>query len=359
MVFQRNHLPSNEDLWPKIFLRILGSPDPYGRQLDGLGVGISSLSKICVVASSERPDADVDYTFFGIGIDDEEVDSAGNCGNMSSAIGPYAFDHGLVKNSRKHGEKGRQQVVRIYNTNTGKVIRSIFPTVDGEALADGDYSIDGVGGTGAKITLDFLDPAGAKTGKLLPTGQVVDKLAGVEASCVDVANPCVFVRAEDVGIDGTTLPEALSTQANILSRLETIRQEGAVKMGLCEALSATPRTIPKVAVLSRSKDHKLLSGQMLRASDVDFVARVLSDRQPHRAIPLTAALCTAAAAKIEGSVVHQSLAEKLVDDESITIGHPSGRIQVNAAKAADGTIERATVYRTARRLMEGHVFFPD
>jgi 2-methylaconitate cis-trans-isomerase PrpF len=191
----------------------------------------------------------------------------------------------------------------------------------------------------------------------LPTGKVVDRIADIKVSCVDVANPCVFVRAKDIGIDGTELPDSLNSRPGILQRLEDIRQQAAVAMGICKEPTETPRTIPKVGIVSKSAEHKLLSKRTLQESEVDFVVRFLSDTQPHRAIPLTASLCTAAAAKIKGSLVQQCLGQNLVDPEMITIGHPSGRIQVNAAMNEDGGVQSATVYRTSRSLMEGRVFW--
>lgn len=335
----------------------MGSPDPYGRQLDGLGAGVSSLSKICLVAPSERQDANVDYTFVGIGIERDEVDTGGNCGNMSAAIGPYAFNERLLGDV-DYVTDGTKSV-RIHNTNTGVIIKSTFEASDGEAAVVGDYSIDGVSGTGSRITLDFLKPGGAKTGRLLPTDSAVDTIEGVEVSCVDAANPCIFVRAADVGVEGAILPNDFNKLPEKLAHLETIRHKAAAAMGMCKTGSEAPRTIPKIAIVSPSKEHKLLSGRTLDVSSVDLVIRFISDTQPHRAIPLTGSLCTAVAAKIKGSVVQQCLAEQRVDPNMITIGHPSGRIQVTATMDASGGVESATVFRTARRIMTGQVYWND
>src|SRR3954452_11334247 len=208
VMFRREDLPANPRDWEPIFLEVMGSPDPNGRQLNGMGGGISSLSKICVLAPSARPDADVDYTFAQVQIKQAAVGYQGNCGNMSSAVGPFAVDEGIVR------PNGDTAVVRIFNTNTGKVIRSSFPLQDGRAAVDGDQAIPGVAGTGAPIRLDFLSPGGAITGRLLPTGNVVDRLhvAGlgeIEVSIIDAAAACVFVRAGDVGLTGTELPDVL------------------------------------------------------------------------------------------------------------------------------------------------------
>lgn len=357
VIFQRHHLPADQSRWPRIFLQVMGSPDPHGRQLDGFGAGVSSLSKICVVAPSEREDADVDYTFVGIGIENDEVDIAGNCGNMSAAIGPYAFNQRLLRDLNYACDN--MATVKIHNTNTGVIIKSCFPVADGEAQTQGSFSVDGVSGLAAQTTLEFLRPSGSKTGRLLPTGNVIDKIAGVDVSCIDAANPCVFVRAADLEINGTVLPNDFNKLPDILRQLEDIRYNGAVAMGICKGGEPAPRTIPKVAIVSPSTNQTLLSGKQLEASQHDLVVRFISDTQPHRAIPLTGALCTAAAAKIKGSVVQECLGTEPVDQGIVTIGHPSGRIAVTAVLDSEGDVESATVFRTARRIMEGQVFWND
>lgn len=346
-MFHERDLPKDDATRRSMFLQIMGSPDPNGRQLDGMGAGISSLSKICVIAPSKHPEADVDYTFVGIGIENDEVDYAGNCGNMSSAVGPFAVNEGIVKNAP----------VRILNTNTGVIIRSSFDLEGSEPAAKGEFAIDGVGGTGARIQLDFLKPGGSKTGKLLPTGNVVDTIEGFEVSCVDAANPAIFIRAEDLGVDPTILPNDFNQLPEKLALLEEIRRQGAIKMGMMKDGDTPPRVVPKIAIVARRSDQKVLSRKTIDGAELDIVVRFISDAQPHRAIPLTGALCTAAAAKIAGSVVHSCLPSKLVDEDMITIGHPSGKIEVNARVDKSGGIESATVFRTARRIMEGKVFW--
>ncbi|KAF2497841.1 DUF453 domain protein [Lophium mytilinum] len=352
LIFQPKDLPADQSLWPSVFLQLMGSPDPYGRQLDGMGAGISSLSKICIVGPSIHKDCNVDYTFVGIGIERDEVDMAGNCGNMISAIGPYAVNSGLFEVGKEE-----EATIRIHNTNTGVLIRSTFPVVDGQAVVKGDYAIDGVSGTGAKVQLDFLRPGGAKTGKLLPTKQVVQKIKGVEVSLVDAANPCVFVRAEDVGVPGTILPTDFNKMSEKLALLDEIRRAGAVAMGLVKSESEVPRTIPKVGIVSRAATHKVLSGETIEENSVDVVIRFISDEQPHRASPLTAALCTAVASKIKGSIVEQCLASKPINAGMVTIGHASGRIQIDATMDEVGDAECATVFRTARRIFDGKVYY--
>ena len=222
IVFDRRDLPADEATRERLFLAALGSPDPYGRQLDGMGGGISSLSKVCIVGRASRPDADVDYTFGQVAVDRPFVDWSSNCGNMTSAIGPFAVDEGLVD------APGPQGVVVIHNTNTGKLIRARFPVGEGAAVVEGDTAIPGVPGTGAPVDLEFLDPGGAATGALLPTGNAVDVLevedvGPVSASLVDAANPFVFVDAAEAGITGTEMPAALDARSDLMERFERIR----------------------------------------------------------------------------------------------------------------------------------------
>jgi 2-methylaconitate cis-trans-isomerase PrpF len=371
VMIQPRHLPAERAKWPSIFRQIMGSGDPYGRQLDGMGAGISSLSKICLVEpygkrsagarnSREKDDLDVDYTFVGLGIENDEVDVAGNCGNMSSAIGPYAYNAGLLP-SHVYTQGDGETTVQIRNTNTGKLIASTFKVVGGQAAVIGDYSIDGVTGPGSQIQLDFKDPYGSKTGKVLPTGNGVDNISGYEISCVDGANPAIFIRADDVGVDGTILPNDFNKLPDKLDLLERIRKAAAVAMGIASTEDAVPRTIPKIGLVSKSSKHPVLSGQLLDTTQTDLVVRFLSDTQPHRAIPLTAALTTAVAARIPGTVVERLLAPTPVMKDAITIGHTSGRLQVNATMdESDPLIPvSGTVYRTAKRLFEGNVFWTD
>jgi 2-methylaconitate cis-trans-isomerase PrpF len=364
VMIQPQHLPKEREKWPTIFRQIMGSGDPYGRQLDGMGAGISSLSKICLVEPykkdiiEEEKHIDVDYTFVGLGIENTEVDVAGNCGNMSAAIGPYAYNSGLLP--RRVYDQGDGQVTTTFrNTNTMKFIDSTFEVVGGQAAVVGDYAIDGVTGPGSQIKLDFMFPYGSKTGRLLPTGNRIERIAGYEVSCVDGANPAIFIRAEDLGIDGSILPNDFNKLPDKLDILERIRKAAAVAMGIARTEEATPRTVPKIGLVARSSKHSVLSGQTLEASQTDIVVRFISDGQPHRAIPLTAALTTAVAARIPGTVVEQLLAPISVMEDAITIGHASGRIQVNATMSDKLDPTSATVYRTAKRLLEGKTYWTD
>ena len=240
IMFRSQDLPPNPADWDAIFLAAMGSPDPNGRQLDGMGGGVSSLSKVCIVGAPTRPDADVDYTFAQISIETPVVDYSSNCGNMSSAVGPFAVDEALVP-----APTGAEATIRIHNTNTGKIIVARFPIENGRAVTEGDLALDGVAGTAAPIRLDFTDPGGSKTGRLLPTGNVVDQLevpgfGSIEASLVDAANPGVHVRAEDVGLTGLEMPAEIEGDPTLMNRLEALRQAAAVAMGVFPDL-ARPR----------------------------------------------------------------------------------------------------------------------
>lgn len=361
LIFKRADLPADQADWAPVFLAAMGSPDENGRQLDGMGGGISSLSKICVVGPPSRADADVDYTFAQIPVGAGAPDYSANCGNMSSAIGPFAVDEGLVAAPR-NGEAA----VRIHNTNTGKIIVAKFPVADGEAEVDGDLVLDGIAGSGAPVKLEFLEPGGAGTGKLLPSGQALDVLSlpglgEIAASMVDAANPCVFVAAASLGLSGAELPAELAKNAHLLGQLETIRCHASVTMGLAATPEAAARipSVPKVAMLSPPARMPTLSARVLQPKDMDIAVRMISIGQPHQAVPLTGALCLAAAARIPGSIAWQMLAPA-ARSGPLRIGHPSGVVLVDAeveTTSAGTFIRQATVYRTARRLFKGEVFF--
>lgn len=361
LVFHASDLPQCREEWAPIFLAAMGSPDSYGRQLDGMGGGISSLSKVCVVGPPSRPDADLDFTFAQISVDKLIVDYAGNCGNMSSAIGPFAVDEGLVARP----ENG-MATVRIHNTNTSKIIHSHFPVEDGAAVVEGDFAIDGVEGRAAPVRLDFLDPEGARTGRALPTGNPVDRfevedLGTVEASLVDAANPSVFVRARDLGLTGTESPVEMEHSGNLLFILERIRQLASVRMGMAadEDAAAVQASQPKIALLAPPADMTTLSGSRISRTDHDILCRMISMGRPHRAIPITGALCLAAACSLPGTIAMEAVPLRRPGSD-IRIAHPSGITVVDAKVHAtpDGPkVEQATIYRTARRLFEGKVFY--
>jgi 2-methylaconitate isomerase len=360
VMFHQRDLPERGQ-WDPIFLAAMGSPDPNGRQLNGMGGGISSLSKICILAPSDRPDADIDYTFAQVQIKEAAVGYRGNCGNMSSAVGPFAVDEGIVR------PNGDTAVVRIFNTNTSKIIRSTFALTDGRAAVDGDLEIPGVAGTGAPVRLDFLSPGGAVTGKLLPTGNPVDRLdvpgiGPIDISMVDAANPCVFVRAQDIGLTGNELPDALDANAEVRDRLQRIRRTAAVAMGIAanDAEAAASLGIPAIGFVAPPMDAPTLSGDTITADMIDLTARFISNGQPHRALPLTASLCTAVASRIAGTLPFQALTRP--PDGAVRLGMPSGILTVDAevSRNADGTwtAHSGALYRTARRLFDGRIYVP-
>jgi 2-methylaconitate cis-trans-isomerase PrpF len=360
VVFHAKDLPRDRAQWDEIFLAAIGSPDPYGRQLDGMGGGVSSVSKVCVVGPSSRPDADIDYTFAQVQVKKAEVDYSANCGNMSSAMGPFAVDEGLFK------VNGKEAVVRIHNTNTKKIIQARFNMDDGLSEVDGDLAIPGVSGTGSPVRLEFLQPGGASTGKLLPTGNVTDVLdvpgvGKLTVSMVDAANATVFVRAADLGLTGTEMPDALEGNADIMKKLGAIRAYAAVAMGITKTIyeAAKKGGVPFVGFVSLAQGATLLTGESISATDVDLTARMLSNGQPHRALPLTVSLCTAVAARIEGSVVHAVTRPVSDGNAPIRIAMPSGILTVAAeVRNQNGQwhAEQGAFYRTQRRLFEGYVY---
>ena len=311
-----------------------------------MGSGISSTSKVCVISKSARQDADVDFTFVQVGIKDGSLDMAGNCGNMSSTIGPMALHERFVD---KPSGGGGEMNVKIFNTSTSKIVHSTFSVNErGEYEPNGDYSVDGVPSTGSKITMSFLDPAGSKTGKALPTGNATDILglpdgSSVSASLVDVANPVVFVLASDVGVAGDIAPDALQANTDVVNRLEHIRQAGAQRMGLDPNIQSIPKIV-------------LISAPSCSATDgVNIVCRALSMQQPHKAVPLTIALNLGVACNLPGTLPALT-AVGAEGKDSVVIEHASGKIEVGSVMK-DGKIESALLHRTARVLMKGDVFY--
>ena len=360
IIFNERDLPRDRALWDEIFLAAIGSPDPYGRQLDGMGGGLSSLSKVCVVGPSKRPDADVDYTFAQVLIRDARVDYTTMCGNMSSAIGPFAVDEGLVKAS------GKEALVRIHSTNTGKYVYSRFAVEDGFVVVDGDLAIPGVAGVGAPVKLEFRSPGGATTGKLLPTGNMVDTLdvAGVgriRCSMVDAANASVFVNAADAGLKGTEPPEEIEQNAEAMRKLGAIRLSASVAMGITKTIEEAAqkaKSVPFIGFVSGPQDSSSLAGGAIQAGQVDVTARMLSNGQVHRALPLTCTVCIAVAARIRGSVVHEVTRPTDNPEGDLRIAMPSGVLTVAASVKLEGgewRAEQGAVYRTQRRLFEGSV----
>jgi hypothetical protein len=357
----RGDLPVQPELRDNVILRMYGSPDI--RQIDGMGGADPLTSKLAIIGPPTREDADVDYTFAQVSIEEPFVDYAGNCGNISSAVGPFAIDEGLVDPVEP------RTTVRIHQTNTDSILISEVPVVNGKAAVGGDYHIDGVPGTGARIDLDFSDTAGAVTGRVLPTGSTLDRLdveglGPIDVSIVDAGNPCVFVRAVDLGIQGTETPDQIDADQALNDRIERIRGTVAAEIGLVEDWRAAAREspyIPFFVLVSPPADYvDFTTGRTVEAQDVDFVARLLFMLRMHKAYPVTGTVCTGAAAKIPGTIVHHAARPRSHGRHLTRIGHPAGVIDVEAEVRSDDGVRllRASVGRTARRIMEGYVFIP-
>lgn len=354
---KENDLPSDPKERDELILRIFGSPDV--RQIDGLAGADPLTSKLAIIGPSSTPDADVDYTFAQVSIKERVVDYNGNCGNISSGVGPFAIDESLVKAVEPMTR------VRIHNTNTDKMLYAEVQVKDGKARVKGDCAIAGVPGTSAPILMDFASTAGAATGSVLPTGNAVDVLdtskGPIEVSIVDVANPCVFVRAKDVNMQGTETPAEIDGNADLLAYLEEIRSKCCAKIGMAkspEDATKNSPAFPMVAFVTESADYvDFTSGNTIHKEDVDFVSRLMFMQVLHKTYAGTATACTGAAAKIKGTIVNQVIPH--IDEiETIRIGHPAGVIPVVAA--VEGTeVKKSALVRTARRLMEGYALVPD
>jgi 2-methylaconitate isomerase len=369
VIFRKEDLPAGDPPgncaeWDRLFLSLMGSPDSAERQLDGMGGGISSLSKIAVISRSAREGIDIDYTFAQVGIDKPVVSYRANCGNISSTVGPFALDEGLVSTNDE-----KQAVVRIFNTNTGKKLIAQFTTEDGNAKVGGDYKIDGVSRAGSPIKLTFVDPAGAATGKLLPTGNVRDLLdigngRKIEASLVDVANPVVIINMDDVCTEAQGFDTAWFQSVEQRKLLEDVRVAAAQAMGLVadeESARTQLTNLPLVAIVRKSTRYRTNSGTDVDANRLDIVTQMMSMGLPHKATPLTGAVCLAVACKITGTVANAVADPAGLGREEFRIGHPSGVLQLTAAcERVEGAwrVAEAGVFRTARRLFEGHVLVP-
>lgn len=357
LMFHARDLPVQREDWDPIFLAAMGSPDPNGRQLNGMGGGVTSLSKVCVIGPPSRDDADVDYTFAQVQVKESRVSYAGNCGNMSAAVGPFSINEGLVT---ANGNKG---VVRIHNTNTKKIIRSSFNVEGGKTVIEGDLIIPGVVGSGAPIRLDFLEPGGAGTGKLLPSGKVVDRLevpgfGPVDVSLVDAANPCVFLDAASLGLSGIEMPEELERDTSAMARLHAIGAQASLVMGLCRTFESGFKNMPLVGLVSPPRNSVTLSGEVIPTDAADLCIRMLSSGEPHRALPGTGSICTAVAMRIAGTLPNRLSAS--LKGGTIRLAMPSGVMAVDAEVEAyrdSWHVLRGSVYRTARLLFKGDVYF--
>jgi len=356
--FHARDLPAERAARDAIFLSVLGSPDPYGRQLDGMGGGISSLSKAVIIGPPTYPDADVDYLFAQVAVDKPVVDWSSNCGNLSSAVGPFAVDEGLVRVA--DGEA----LVRIHQVNTKRIIHARFPVRGGKAVTAGDFTMAGVSGSGARIRLDFLAPGGGATGRLLPTGNAQDTLhhegRAYAVSLIDAANACVFLDARDLGLTGTESPDAIEADPARMALLDALRRKAGVMMGLAATPEAVGLALPKIAVVAPPAAYHALDGAAFTADTHDIAVRMISMERAHRAVPLTGAMCLGVASRLPGSLPHRLAGPPARADET-RVANPSGILSVGAEvhQKPDGWFaESAVVYRSARRLMQGAVAVP-
>ncbi|MFZ3445855.1 2-methylaconitate cis-trans isomerase PrpF [Vibrio harveyi] len=347
----------------KLLIRVIGSPDPYAKQIDGMGGATSSTSKTVVVSRSQRVDHDVDYLFGQVSIDKPFVDWSGNCGNLSAAVGPFAIHAGLIDEDRIP-ENGIV-TVRVWQVNIGKTILIHVPIVNGFVQETGAFELDGVTFPAAEIQVDFVDPADGE-GSMFPTGNLVDDLVvpdvGIfNATFINAGIPTIFIDAEELGYQGTELQDDINNDESALARFESIRAHGALKMGLINSLeeAQTRQHTPKIAFVSQPKSYLSSSGKAVEAGEVDILVRALSMGKLHHAMMGTAAVAIASAACVPGTLVN--LAADGGEKESVTFGHPSGMLKVGAkAKQTEQgwVVEKAIMSRSARILMEGFVRVP-
>lgn len=346
-----------------LLLRVIGSPDPYGKHTDGMGGATSSTSKAVILSASDKPDHDVNYLFGQISIDRAFVDWSGNCGNLSAAVGPFAISSGLIDANRV--PKNGIAVVRIWQENIGKTIVAHVPMTDGQPQETGDFELDGVTFPAAEIQLDFMDPADSE-GAMFPTGNVVDELdvPGVgrfPATLINAGIPTIFLNASDIGYRGIELQGDINNDEQALARFETIRAHGAVRMGLFQQLAeaVNRQHTPKVAFVAPATSYTASSGKAITTADIDLLVRALSMGKLHHAMMGTAAVAIGAAAAVPGTLVN--LAAGGGERQSVRFGHPSGTLRVGAEASSEGgiwTVTKASMSRSARILMEGWVRVP-
>ncbi|BCQ57859.1 2-methylaconitate cis-trans isomerase PrpF [Burkholderia gladioli] len=350
-----------------LLMRVIGSPDPYGKQIDGMGGATSSTSKTVIISKSTRPDHDVDYLFGQVAIDKAFIDWSGNCGNLSAAVGPFAIAGGLV--ARERVPDNGVAVVRIWQANIGKTIVAHVPIRDGEVQETGDFELDGVTFPAAEVQLEFMDPAADEDGAggaMFPTGNLVDDLevpgiGTLKATMINAGIPTIFVEAEAIGYTGTELQDAINGDEAALQRFETIRAYGALRMGLIRSLDeiAQRQHTPKIAFVARPADYVASSGKPVAAKDVDLLVRAMSMGKLHHAMMGTAAVAIGTAAAIPGTLVN--LAAGGGEREAVRFGHPSGTLRVGAQASQAGgewVVTKAIMSRSARVLMEGAVRVP-
>lgn len=354
-----------------LLMRVIGSPDPYGKQIDGMGGATSSTSKTVILSRSTRPDHDVDYLFGQVAIDQPFVDWSGNCGNLSAAVGPFAIGNGLVDAGRiPHNGVA---TVRIWQANIGKTIIAHVPITNGAVQETGDFELDGVTFPAAEVQLEFLDPAAEEDsdggGAMFPTGNLVDKLdvpgiGTLKATLINAGIPTIFVDAAAIGYSGTELQDAINGDPKALAMFETLRAHGAVRMGLIRHVdeAATRQHTPKVAFVAPPQDYVASSGKRVSAGEVDLLVRAMSMGKLHHAMMGTAAVAIGTAAAIPGTLVNLAAGGQGNETRhAVRFGHPSGTLRVGAeASRVDGawTVTKAIMSRSARVLMEGWVRVP-
>ncbi|MBV4398024.1 2-methylaconitate cis-trans isomerase PrpF [Advenella alkanexedens] len=350
-----------------LLLRVIGSPDPYGKQTDGMGGATSSTSKVVILSKSERAGHDVDYLFGQVSIDQPFIDWSGNCGNLSAAVGPFAISNGLIDADRIP-ENG-VVTVSIWQANIGKTIVAHVPITNGQVQETGDFELDGVTFPAAEVRLEFLDPAADEEGAggaMFPTGNLVDELdvpgvGKLQATMINAGIPTVFVNARDIGFTGTELQDDINGNADTLAMFETIRAHGALRMGLIANIEEAARRqhTPKVAFVAEAADYTASSGKQVSVDSIDLVVRALSMGKLHHAMMGTAAVAIGTAAAIPGTLVN--LAAGGGERESVTFGHPSGTLRVGAQAIEENgqwVVKKALMSRSARVLMEGYVRIP-
>ena len=355
--FQKKDLPtSDQNKLNELFLKVIGSPDTNQRQLNGMGGGVSSVSKCVIISPSERDDADIDYNFIQIAIDKPIAEWNNNCGNLSGAVGPYAVQEGIIK--AKEGEN----LVRIYQVNTDKIIHSTFQVKDGKPLIEGDYSIAGVHGAGSKVRLDYIEPGGSGTGKLLPTGNVIDEIeikdyGKIKVSIVDAATPLVYLLAEDIGLKGTETPDELDAKTDKMNLIQKIRRKSAHIIGLSNSENEAPMNTPRIGIVTSPKDYVSLDKTKISSNDQDITTRMFSMEKTHKAIMGTAGVNIGVAAAIDGTIPNK-VKRKNSDPLELRAGNPSGVMTAGAIienKNGKPFAKSAIFFRTFRPLMRGEV----
>lgn len=362
--FHATDLPPPGETRDRLLLRVMGSPDPYGKHIDGMGGATSSTSKVVVASKSSRPDSDVDYWFGAAAIDTPVIDWSGNCGNLTAAVGPFAVRAGWV------GVPADGVVtVRLWQANIGKRIIARVPVSGGQVVETGDFVLDGVAFPAAEIQLEFIEPAGEEgEGQLFPTGQTremlqIPGLGAVPVTLINAGNPTVFVAAESLGLTGAELQKDVNSDAAILASAEKLRAQGAVAMGLAksaaEATARRPHT-PKVMYVAKAQGYTAADGRFVAADSINLLVRTFSMGLLHHAVPGTGAVAVAAAAAIPGTLVNEIASPAL--EGRVRFGHPSGTLAVGAdvtLEADRWVVRRVVLSRSARRLMEGWVYAPE